>query len=44
MILDVAEFAAHAHVAEIVLDRALERRRQFGDGQFYEIEPRFVHA
>ena len=36
--------AAHAHIAVGVLDRALERRRQFGDGQFRQIEARFVHA
>ena len=43
VIADLAEFAAHPHVAVGVLDRALERRRQFGDGQFRQIEARFVH-
>ena len=42
MILDVAELAAHAHVAEGVLDRALERGRELGDGQLDEIKARFV--
>ena len=34
MIADLAEFAAHAHVAVGILDGALERRREFRDGQF----------
>ena len=35
--------AAHADVTVGILDRALERYRQFGDGQFRQIEARFVH-
>ena len=44
VITDFAEFAAHAHVAIGVLDRALERGRELGDGQFRQIDARFVHG
>ena len=43
VIAHLAEFAADPHVAVGVLDRALELRRQFGDGQFRQIEARLVH-
>jgi hypothetical protein len=43
VITDFTEFAAHAHVAIRILDGALKRRRELGDGQFRQIEAWFVH-
>ena len=44
VIAHLAELAAHPHVAVSILDGALERRRQLGDGQFRQIEARFVQS
>ena len=40
------DFAAHAHIAEPILDRALEGAREFGDGDFGRIgvRNRFGHG
>ena len=35
--LEAGNLAAHAHIAVGVLDRALERRRQLGDGPFHNV-------
>src|SRR5262249_56279648 len=43
MIADFAELAAYPHVAVSVFDHALERRRQFGNGQFRQVEAGVVH-
>src|SRR5262249_39802905 len=42
VIAHFAELAADANIAVSVLDGALERRRQFRDRQFRQIEPRLV--
>jgi hypothetical protein len=44
VIADLPELAAHPHIAIGILDRALERRRKLGDGQFRQIEARLVHC
>src|SRR5262249_6353808 len=42
---EARNLAAHAHIAVSVLDRAPERRRELGDGEFHKIEARrFAHA
>ena len=39
------DFPAHAHVAEGVLDGLLQRRREFGDGPFRDVEARrLIHC
>ncbi len=38
------DFAAHTHVAVGVLDCALERLRQLGDGEFRDVGLRLVHV
>ena len=42
VIFHVAQLAAHPHIAEAVLDRALERIRELGNGQFHNIDARGV--
>ena len=44
VIADLAELAAHAHVAVRILDGAFERRGQLRYGQFRQIEAWFVHG
>src|SRR6266481_4886771 len=38
------DFPAHPHMAVSVLDRAPEGGREFRDGQFRNVDARFVHA